>query len=60
MLGEGGNEFELLFFRRFDDESIKVEYVLVEADELSKQMNALVSLRIKLAANPLNHRVNSS
>ncbi|KAK8588088.1 hypothetical protein V6N12_022545 [Hibiscus sabdariffa] len=53
---EEGGEFELLFFRRLDDEfnkvlrfyKKKVEEVVVEADELSKQMNALIALRIKV------------
>ncbi|OMP03552.1 pho1-like protein [Corchorus olitorius] len=53
---EEGGEFELLFFRRLDDEfnkvlkfyRKKVEEVMVEADELSKQMNALIALRIKV------------
>ncbi|KAL4353142.1 hypothetical protein GQ457_06G043880 [Hibiscus cannabinus] len=54
--GEEGGEFELLFFRRLDDEfnkvlrfyKKKVEEVTVEADALSKQMNALIALRIKV------------
>ncbi|KAK8534010.1 hypothetical protein V6N13_028312 [Hibiscus sabdariffa] len=54
--GEEGGEFELLFFRRLDDEfnkvlrfyKKKVEEVTAEADELSKQMNALIALRIKV------------
>ncbi|KAK8695841.1 hypothetical protein V6N13_000988 [Hibiscus sabdariffa] len=54
--GEEGGELELLFFRRLDDEfnkvlrfyKKKVEEVMVEADELSKQMNALIALRIKV------------
>lgn len=56
MSGEEGGEFELLFFRRLDDEfnkvlrfyKKKVEEVMLEADELSKQMNALIALRIKI------------
>ncbi|KAG4181943.1 hypothetical protein ERO13_A09G013700v2 [Gossypium hirsutum] len=56
MSGEEGGEFELLFFRRLDDEfnkvlrfyKKKVEEVILEADELSKQMNALIALRIKV------------
>ncbi|KAG8482567.1 hypothetical protein CXB51_024100 [Gossypium anomalum] len=56
MSGEEGGEFELLFFRRLDDEfnkvirfyKKKVEEVMLEADELSKQMNALIALRIKV------------
>ncbi|KAK8711374.1 hypothetical protein V6N13_146658 [Hibiscus sabdariffa] len=53
---EEGGEFEMLFFRRLDEEfnkvlrfyKKKVEEVTVEADELSKQMNALIALRIKV------------
>ncbi|XWS30233.1 hypothetical protein CRYUN_Cryun24cG0099200 [Craigia yunnanensis] len=56
MSGEEGGEYELVFFRRLDDEfnkvvkfyKKKVEEVTVEADELSKQMNALIALRIKV------------
>ncbi|KAA3456054.1 phosphate transporter PHO1-like protein 9 [Gossypium australe] len=56
MSGEEGGEFEILFFRRLDDEfnkvlrfyKKKVEEVMLEADELSKQMNALIALRIKV------------
>lgn len=56
MSSEEGGEYELLFFKRLDDEfnkvlrfySKKVEEVIVEADELTKQMNALIALRIKL------------
>ncbi|KAF8042120.1 hypothetical protein BT93_A0660 [Corymbia citriodora subsp. variegata] len=51
-----GGECELLFFRRLDDEFNKVlrfykkkeEEVVAEADELSKQMNALIALRIRI------------
>ncbi|KAK8598478.1 hypothetical protein V6N13_094447 [Hibiscus sabdariffa] len=54
--GEEGGEFDLQFFRRLDDEfnkvlrfyKKKVEEVTVEANELSKQMNALIALRIKV------------
>ncbi|XP_044505058.1 phosphate transporter PHO1 homolog 9-like isoform X2 [Mangifera indica] len=60
MLSDGGGECELLFFRRLDDEfnkvvhfyKKKVEEVMAEADELSKQMNALIALRIKIE-NPM-------
>ena len=56
MSGEEGGEYELVFFRRLDDEfnsvikfyKKKVEEVMAEADELSKQMNALIALRIKV------------
>ncbi|WRX21913.1 SPX domain - like 10 [Theobroma cacao] len=65
MSGEEGGEYELLFFRRLDDEfnkvikfyKKKVEEVMVEADELSKQMNALIALRIKVD-NPVNLATN--
>ncbi|KAK3199377.1 hypothetical protein Dsin_022792 [Dipteronia sinensis] len=51
-----GGEHELVFFRRLDDEfnkvvsfyKNKVEEVMSEADELSKQMDALIALRIKV------------
>ncbi|MCD7447327.1 hypothetical protein HAX54_027191 [Datura stramonium] len=53
---EEGAECELLFFRRLDDEfnkvlsfyKKKVGEVKVEAVELSKQMDALIALRIKV------------
>ncbi|GLU11050.1 hypothetical protein SLE2022_278220 [Rubroshorea leprosula] len=55
-VGEEGGEYELVFFRRLDDEfnkvvefyRKKVEEVMAEADVLSKQMNALIALRIKV------------
>ncbi|KAL3723297.1 hypothetical protein ACJRO7_035478 [Eucalyptus globulus] len=55
-LSDEGGEYELLFFRRLDDEfnkvlgfyKKKVEEVVAEADELSKQMNALIALRIRV------------
>ncbi|KAE8735834.1 EXS family protein isoform 2 [Hibiscus syriacus] len=58
--GKEGGEFEMLFFKRLDDGFNKVvkfykkkdEETMVEADDLSKQMNALISLRIKVD-NPL-------
>ncbi|XP_031117250.1 phosphate transporter PHO1 homolog 3-like [Ipomoea triloba] len=54
MSSEAGGEYELVFFRRLDDElnkvvrfyREKVEEVRKEADELSKQMDALIALRI--------------
>ncbi|XP_019195155.1 PREDICTED: phosphate transporter PHO1 homolog 3-like [Ipomoea nil] len=54
MSSEAGGEYELVFFRRLDDEfnkvlkfyREKVEEVRREADELSKQMDALIALRI--------------
>ncbi|KAK6798636.1 hypothetical protein RDI58_006339 [Solanum bulbocastanum] len=53
---EEGGECELIFFRTLDDEfnkvltfyKKKVGEVKVEADELSKQMDALIALRIKV------------
>ncbi|KAK4712429.1 hypothetical protein R3W88_006942 [Solanum pinnatisectum] len=53
---EEGGESELIFFRTLDDEfnkvltfyKKKVGEVKVEADELSKQMDALIALRIKV------------
>ena len=49
-------EYELVFFRRLDDEfnkvvnfyEKKVEEVIKEADELTRQMNILLALRIKV------------
>lgn len=51
-----GVESELVFFRKLDDEfnkvisfyRCKVEEVVMEAEELNKQMDALVALRIKI------------
>ncbi|KAK2655611.1 hypothetical protein Ddye_008663 [Dipteronia dyeriana] len=56
MSSDQGGEHELVFFRRLDDEfnkvvsfyKNKVEEVMSEADELSKQMDALIALRIKV------------
>ncbi|CAA3017423.1 phosphate transporter PHO1 homolog 9-like [Olea europaea subsp. europaea] len=53
---EEGGEYELVFFRRLDDEfnkvvkfyKNKVEEVKMEAKELSKQMDALIALRIRV------------
>lgn len=53
---EHGGENELLFFRRLDDEFNKVvgfykkevRKLMLEAEELSKQMDILVALRIKV------------
>ncbi|CAN4082619.1 unnamed protein product [Withania somnifera] len=54
MSSEKGGEYEMVFFRRLDDEfnkvltfyEQKVGEVKAEADELSKQMDALIALRI--------------
>ncbi|XP_073268257.1 phosphate transporter PHO1 homolog 3 isoform X2 [Populus alba] len=51
-----GGEYELVFFRRLDDEfnkvdkfyRSKVEEVLKEAEMLNKQMDALIAFRIKV------------
>ncbi|KAK9272632.1 hypothetical protein L1049_003008 [Liquidambar formosana] len=56
MSSDEGGEYELVFFRRLDDEfnkvlefyKSKVEEVLKEAKELNKQMDALIALRIKV------------
>ena len=56
MSSDEGGEYELVFFRRLDDEfnkvvnfyKQKVEEVLKEADELTRQMNVLIALRIKV------------
>lgn len=56
MSSDIGGEYELVFFRRLDDEfnkvnnfyKMKVEEVMEEAKELSKQMDALIALRIKV------------
>lgn len=53
---EEGGEHEMVFFRRLDDEFNKVlrfyeervEQVKVEAENLNKQMDALIALRIKV------------
>ncbi|KAL3525909.1 hypothetical protein ACH5RR_014281 [Cinchona calisaya] len=60
MSSEEGGEYELVFFRKLDDEfnkvlkfyKGKVNEVKAEAEELSKQMDALIALRIKVD-NPL-------
>ncbi|KAH0712816.1 hypothetical protein KY290_008938 [Solanum tuberosum] len=54
MSSEEGGEYEMIFFKRLDDEFNKVStfykkkvgQVKAEADELSKQMDALIALRI--------------
>ncbi|KAJ0832725.1 putative SPX domain-containing protein [Helianthus annuus] len=53
---EQGSEYEIVFFRRLDDEfnkvvsfyRAKVEEVVKEAEELNLQMDALIALRIKV------------
>ncbi|KAF7136602.1 hypothetical protein RHSIM_Rhsim08G0071200 [Rhododendron simsii] len=65
-----GGEYELVFFRRLDDEfnkvlnfyKGKVGEVMEEAEELNKQMDALIALRIRVE-NPvmgMNGEANSS
>ncbi|CAD5312660.1 unnamed protein product [Arabidopsis thaliana] len=56
MAAEEGGEYELVFFRRLDDEfnkvekfyKKKVEEVLKEAAMLNKQMDALIAFRVKV------------
>ncbi|KFK43650.1 hypothetical protein AALP_AA1G154600 [Arabis alpina] len=56
MAAEEGGEYELVFFRRLDDEfnkvekfyKEKVEEVLKEAGVLNKQMDALIAFRVKV------------
>lgn len=53
---EEGAENELLFFRKLDDEfnkvinfyRAKVEEVVVEAEDLNKQMDALIALQVRI------------
>ncbi|KAL0792609.1 hypothetical protein Bca101_063986 [Brassica carinata] len=53
---EEGGEMEVQFFRRLDEEfnkvlrfyKQKVESVMEEADELSRQLNVLIALRVKV------------
>uniref|UniRef100_A0A164SVV9 SPX domain-containing protein n=1 Tax=Daucus carota subsp. sativus TaxID=79200 RepID=A0A164SVV9_DAUCS len=53
---EDGGEYELVYFKRLDDEfnkvnmfyRAKVDEVMKEADELNRQMNALIAFRIKV------------
>ena len=56
MTAEEGGEYELVFFRRLDEEfnkvdkfyKGKVEEVMKEAEMLNKQMDALIAFRIKV------------
>ena len=56
MQADDGGEYELVFFRRLDDEfnkvdkfyKLKVEEVTKEAEILNKQMDALIAFRIKV------------
>ena len=60
MLSDEGGEYELVYFRRLDDEfnkvdkfyRAKVQEVMKEADVLNKQMDALIAFRIKVENPP--------
>ncbi|XP_021299711.1 phosphate transporter PHO1 homolog 3 [Herrania umbratica] len=60
MSSDEGGEYELVYFRRLDDEfnkvdkfyRAKVQEVMKEADILSKQMDALIAFRIKVENPP--------
>ncbi|KAK8627756.1 hypothetical protein V6N13_135358 [Hibiscus sabdariffa] len=60
---EEGGEYELVYFRRLDDElnkvdkfyKAKMEEVMKEADVLNKQMDALIAFRIKVENPPGIH-----
>ncbi|KAI9168978.1 hypothetical protein LWI28_004825 [Acer negundo] len=61
MSSSDGGEYELVYFRRLDDEFNKVDKfyrdkvkeVLKEAEVLNKQMNALIAFRIKVENPPM-------
>ncbi|GMJ13446.1 PHO1 homolog 3 [Hibiscus trionum] len=63
MSEEEGGEYELLYFRRLDDEfnkvdkfyEAKMQEVMKEADVLNKQMDALIAFRIKVENPPGIH-----
>ncbi|KAE8653711.1 Phosphate transporter PHO1-like protein 5 [Hibiscus syriacus] len=63
MSSDEGGEYELVFFRRLDDEfnkvdrfyKAKVQEVMKEADVLNKQMDALIAFRIKVENPPGIH-----
>ncbi|KAK4783489.1 hypothetical protein SAY86_007863 [Trapa natans] len=67
MSSDEGGEYELVFFRRLDDEfnkvvgfyRKKVKEVVKEADELTRQMNALIALRIKVERPDIQSHGNS-
>ncbi|XVF85891.1 hypothetical protein PTKIN_Ptkin17bG0154200 [Pterospermum kingtungense] len=60
MSSDEGGEYELVYFRRLDDEfnkvdkfyRAKVQEVMKEADVLNKQMDALIAFRIKVENPP--------
>ncbi|KAH1064232.1 hypothetical protein J1N35_029219 [Gossypium stocksii] len=62
MSSDEGGEYELVYFRRLDDElnkvnkfyRDKVEEVMKEANVLNKQMDALIAFRIKVENPPVN------
>ncbi|MBA0837731.1 hypothetical protein Goarm_009867, partial [Gossypium armourianum] len=62
MSSDEGGEYELVYFRRLDDElnkvnkfyKDKVEEVMKEANVLNKQMDALIAFRIKVENPPMN------
>lgn len=63
MTSEEGGEYEMVFFRRLDDEFNKVsgfyrgkmEEVLREADSLNKQMDALIAFRVRVEVDEDHH-----
>ncbi|XP_027347383.1 phosphate transporter PHO1 homolog 3-like isoform X2 [Abrus precatorius] len=67
MAAEEGGEYELVYFRRLDDQfnkvdkfyRSKVEEVMKEAVELNKQMDALIAFRVKVE-NPTTESFDSS
>ncbi|TXG56550.1 hypothetical protein EZV62_017863 [Acer yangbiense] len=62
MSSDDGGEYELVYFRRLDEEfnkvdkfyRDKVEEVLKEAEVLNKQMDALIAFRIKVENPPMS------
>ncbi|KAK0574523.1 hypothetical protein LWI29_024939 [Acer saccharum] len=62
MSSDHGGEYEIVYFRRLDDEfnkvdkfyRNKVEELLKEAEVLNKQMDALIAFRIKVENPPLS------
>ncbi|KAJ0095395.1 hypothetical protein Patl1_16792 [Pistacia atlantica] len=63
MSADEGGEYELVYFRRLDDEfnkvdkfyKSKVQEVLKEAEILNKQMDALIAFRIKVENPPASY-----
>ncbi|KAI9168843.1 hypothetical protein LWI28_002684 [Acer negundo] len=62
MSSDDGGEYELVYFRRLDDQFNKVDKfyrdkvkeVLMEAEVLNKQMDALIAFRIKVENPPMS------